>query len=139
MKTILYFLSRFEREMIFVIGAVGYLLVELLWRGHSHWTMMLAGGICFSIYYRLCTDSKHIPLFAKCALGACVITCVELMFGTVVNVFFKWNVWDYSTMPFHFYGQICLPFFLLWFMLCVPLTYLCDYIRSTMTPETQHA
>ena len=30
---------------IFAFGAVGYFLLETLWRGHSHWSMAAAGGL----------------------------------------------------------------------------------------------
>ena len=31
--------------IIFTAGAAGYTLLEVLWRGHSHWSMAAAGGI----------------------------------------------------------------------------------------------
>ncbi|MBQ4087053.1 MAG: hypothetical protein IJC78_02255 [Clostridia bacterium] len=116
----------------FFFGAAGYGVLELLWRGRTHWSMLLAGGICFLVYYKLCRDSQHMPLFVKCLLGASLITSVELMFGTVVNVMLGMNVWDYTNLPFHFFGQVCLPFFILWFLLCVPLTLLCDFLRMKL-------
>ena len=69
----------------FFFGAAGYGVLELLWRGRTHWSMLLAGGICFLVYYKLCRDSQHMPLFVKCLLGASLITSVELMFGTVTS------------------------------------------------------
>ena len=126
------FLLKNKRFFLFLYGGLGYGIVELFWRGHTHWTMLLAGGACFSVYYKLCEDEKNMPFFIKCAIGAVLITAIELMFGTVVNVWLHWNVWDYSAMPFHFYGQICLPFFALWFFLCIPLTKLCDTLRHKL-------
>lgn len=120
----------FGLAALFLIGAFGYGAIEILWRGYTHWTMLFAGGTCFTIYYKLCEDEKNMPLFAKCFFGALIITCVELMFGTVVNVLLNWNVWDYSNIPLNFFGQICLPFFILWFLLCMPLTVLCNKIKS---------
>ncbi len=117
---------------IFSAGALGYGLLELLWRGRTHWTMLLAGGICFYIYYKLCEDEKNMPLFKKCALGALIITCIELIFGTVFNVSLSMDVWDYSNLPFNFHGQICVPFFILWFFLCIPLTFLCDKLQKAL-------
>jgi len=116
--------------LIFATGAIGYVVLELLWRGFSHWSMALAGGTCFLLYYKLCEDAQNMPLFKKCFFGALLISCVELMFGTVVNVMLRLNVWDYSSLPLHFFGQICLPFFVLWFLLCIPLTGLCNLIRK---------
>ena len=119
--------------VLFLAGAIGYGVLELLWRGHTHWSMLLAGGLCLSRYYRLCIDSPKTPLLIKCFFGAVIITCVELMFGTVFNVFLRLNVWNYTNLPFHFFGQICLPFFGLWFLLCIPLTVLCNGIYKTVS------
>lgn len=33
--------------VLFDVGGLLYIMLELLWRGHSHWTMFLLGGICF--------------------------------------------------------------------------------------------
>lgn len=115
---------------LFLTGAVGYGCIELLWRGYTHWTMLTAGGICFAVYYKLCEDEKNMPFLKKCFFGAFLITCIELMFGTVINVLLQWNVWDYSDMPLNYYGQICIQFFILWFLLCIPLTLLCDKIKN---------
>ena len=93
----------FGLAALFLIGAFGYGAIEILWRGYTHWTMLFAGGTCFTIYYKLCEDEKNMPLFAKCFFGALIMTCVELMFGTVVNVLLNWNVWDYSNIPLNFF------------------------------------
>ena len=29
------------------LGGMIYVLIELMWRGYSHWSMFLLGGICF--------------------------------------------------------------------------------------------
>ena len=39
--------------IVFLIGSFGYMGLELLWRGHTHWTMGLAGGICVTLLYTL--------------------------------------------------------------------------------------
>ena len=88
--------------------------VELLWRGRSHSSMFLAGGACFLLLGKL--QEKRPPLFLKGFLGAGIITMVELLTGLLVNR--RHTVWDYRDLPFHFHGQICLPFYLLW----VPLS-----------------
>ena len=32
---------------LFDVGGLLYILIELAWRGWSHWTMFILGGICF--------------------------------------------------------------------------------------------
>ena len=39
---------------LLALGGAGYGAIELLWRGFTHWTMVLTGGFCFSILYNLC-------------------------------------------------------------------------------------
>ena len=36
-------------KYLFLFGSGGllYILIELIWRGYSHWTMFALGGICF--------------------------------------------------------------------------------------------
>jgi len=33
--------------ILFIIGGSIYIGLEILWRGYSHWTMGILGGICF--------------------------------------------------------------------------------------------
>jgi asparagine N-glycosylation enzyme membrane subunit Stt3 len=33
--------------ILFVIGGISYFFIEILWRGHSHITMFILGGLCF--------------------------------------------------------------------------------------------
>ena len=42
--------ERKARFMLFSIGAVGYGLIEIIWRGYTHWSMLGAGGICFMFF-----------------------------------------------------------------------------------------
>ena len=40
-----------EFFLTFLTGAVIYYSIEMLWRGRSHWSMAVAGGICFYLIY----------------------------------------------------------------------------------------
>lgn len=33
--------------ILFGIGGFLYYAIEILWRGYSHWTMFILGGLCF--------------------------------------------------------------------------------------------
>ena len=118
-----------EQAVIFVFGAVGYSAVEILWRGHTHWTMALAGGLCAVLIYVFSAAFPGMPLWIKSLAGALVITGVEFAAGMLVNVVLGWDVWDYSKRPFNIYGQICLLYSFLWFLMCIPLVKLFDYFR----------
>ena len=58
--------------------------------------------------------------------GALIITLVELICGCIVNLKLGLDVWDYSHIPLNLFGQICLPFTLLWFLLCFPICIACN-------------
>lgn len=117
--------------ILFLIGGRVYTWIELLWRGYTHWTMFLLGGICFIIMGLL---NEHIfpwrlSLTMQSIISACVITVFEFITGCIVNLWLGWNVWDYSGLPFNILGQICLYFFLLWIPLSVVGIILDDWIR----------
>ena len=101
---------------LFAIGGAGYVGLELLWRGRSHVSMFLAGGVCFLLLGQLNRVLPRIALPLRGCMGAVVITSVELLTGLLANR--DYSVWDYRDMPLNFYGQICLPFSALW----VPLS-----------------
>ena len=112
-----------ERLMIFFIGAAGYALLEMLWRGYTHWTMLLLGGACFLIVYGINIRCKGKRMLYKCLLGSASITCAELAVGCIVNLWLGWQVWDYSRYYIQLWGQICLLYSFFWFVLCMPLVY----------------
>ncbi len=117
-----------EYSLVAVVGAVGYSLIELAWRGHTHWTMSLTGGGCFLVLYLLERYASALPRWGRCLLGSLIITAVELGVGAIVNLVLGWGVWDYSELPLNFAGQICLLYTLLWYWLCLPSGLLCDGI-----------
>ena len=86
--------------------------LELLWRGWSHGSMFLAGGSCFLLLGKLNCTRPRLPLVARAAVGAGIITLVEYTAGLLVNR--NYAVWDYRNVPMNVHGQICLPFCLLW-------------------------
>lgn len=115
--------------LLFFIGAIGYGLLETAFRGFTHWTMLLTGGVVFVILYYTNSKNENAPLWQKCLTGAFIITTVELAVGCIVNLWLDWNVWDYSAYPFNFMGQICLPFTGIWFFLSIPLSYFTRFLH----------
>lgn len=123
---------------LFFFGGTAYYAIELLWRGHSHPSMIACGGTCFVLLYLLSfvgnfvKSSAVAPLLPtlRAALGALCITVTELAFGVVLNLGLHLNIWDYSAMPLNFMGQICLTFSLLWFLLSLPTIKLCNVMEK---------
>ena len=99
-----------KHSILFCIGGLAYVGLELCYRGRSHGSMFAAGGICFLLLGRL--QRTRMAPAVQCLLGAGIITAVELLTGLLVNRGYR--VWDYRQMPLNFLGQICLPFSLLW-------------------------
>lgn len=115
-----------KNSMIFVTGSILYPLLELLWRGYTHSSMALAGGVCLVLIDRICGEKlQKKSLAAKCAAGSLIITFVEFCTGILVNRILHLRVWDYSNMPLNILGQICLPFSLIWFVLTIPALWIC--------------
>ena len=119
-----------EFLLVFTAGSLLYGLMELVWRGWTHWSMLLCGGLCLSFMY--CISDFHIPFWLKLILSAVVITWVEFAAGCLINLRLGWQVWDYSAMPGTIMGQICPQFCLLWLALSVPGLYICSLIRNLL-------
>lgn len=117
-------------EFLFFVGATIYVIIEKLYRGYSHWTMFLLGGICF---IALGLINEVIPwdmsLLLQMFIGGAIITVLELITGCVVNLWFGWNVWDYSELPFNLWGQISLFSSIVWVGLSLVGIVLDDLIR----------
>ena len=112
------------------VGGVLYVLIELVWRGWSHWTMFILGGICF-IYLGLINEilSWNTPLWQQILIGTAGITALEFLTGCIVNLWLGWNIWDYSDMPCNVLGQICPQYMLLWVPVSLAGIILDDWIR----------
>lgn len=119
-----------EQLLIFLTGATGYGIIEIIWRGYTHWTMLITGGVCFLFLYNIFNILENSPAFVKAIIGSLTITLIEFIAGMIINIKFSLGVWDYSNLPFNVYGQICLPYTILWFALCFPLVYLCNWLKS---------
>ncbi len=116
--------------ILFIVGGLMYMGVELLWRQRTHWTMGIVGGLCFVeiglINEILAWDTK---LIMQMLIGSYIVTVNELVFGIIINIILGWNVWDYSNLPLNFLGQVCLLFSFLWIFVSAVAIMLDDYIR----------
>lgn len=120
--------------VLFCIGGLTYIAIELLWRGYSHWTMFLVGGLCFVLIGAINeVYTFEMPLVRQMAISAVMVTIVELLAGLLINC--NYGIWDYRNMPFNVMGQICLPYTALWFFLSLPAIIIDDYIRYWLFGE----
>ena len=87
------------------LGGILYYSFEMLFRGFSHWSMFVLGGICFLFFAQqgLWTEWEA-PLWKQ--VGWCVlfVTAAEFITGIIVNKLMGWHVWDYTDQPFSDHG-----------------------------------
>ena len=125
-----------KHAVLALCGGCVYFLIEMAWRGHSHWTMAVLGGVCFVLIGDINEFIPwNMPLVLQGAIGSGVVTLLELVSGIVLNLWLGLGIWDYSNMPFNFLGQICLPFSLLWVALSVVAVILGDWLRYWLFGE----
>lgn len=115
---------------LFLVGGGVYCVIELLFRGHTHYTMMIVGGICFLMCGAL---NEHVgwdmPFLLQMLLGCLIITGVELISGLILNVWLGLDIWNYANLPLNLWGQICVLFMAAWFLLSAVAIVLDDYLR----------
>lgn len=115
---------------LFAVGGIAYVLVELGWRGYSHVSMFLLGGICF-IAIGLINElfPLELGLVWQAVIGGGLVTALEFITGVIVNLWLGLGVWDYSEHPLNILGQVCLPFYFAWTALAAIAVVLDDYLR----------
>ena len=125
-----------KQIFLYIIGGLIYLLIEILFRGHTHWTMFIVGGLCFTLIGLLneCPNLR-LSLISQGILGSIIITTIEFISGIIINIILKWNVWDYSNQPLNLLGQICLPFSLAWIFLAIIAVFVDDILRYIIFKE----
>ena len=112
------------------LGSLIYVFIELMWRGYSHWSMFLLGGICF-IALGLINEviPWEMPLTAQMFIGCAIITALEFITGCIVNLWLGWDVWDYSNLPYNLLGQISVASSIGWYFLSAVGIVLDDWLR----------
>ena len=125
-----HFYSFLKHLILFIIGGIIYILIELGFRGHTALSMFFLGGLCFVLIGLI---NEAIPwnmgIIWQGIIGSGIVTSLELVSGLILNVYLKLNIWDYSNLPFNFMGQICLYFSIAWIFLSLVAIVLDDYLR----------
>ena len=117
---------------VFLLGACAYGTMEILFRGYTHWTMLITGGACVLTMYYMWDWILNLPVVLGALAGALIITFYEFFVGVLVNLKLGWQVWDYSSLPGNLWGQICPQFFLMWLLLSVPGLGLCRLLSTAL-------
>lgn len=116
---------------IFIIFGISYFTLEILYRGYSHWTMILLGGIVSVLIGLINEITPNMRMWKQMFLGTILITVFEFILGYILNIKLGLGIWDYSNIPFNIMGQICLPFSFLWFVLSYFIIMLDDILKET--------
>lgn len=119
-----------EYGFVFLMGAWGYSIIELLWRHYTHWSMAVTGGICLMILYGIHVTVRRGNRVRKAVFAALSITAIEFAVGMLVNRTLGWHVWDYSENFGNILGQVCPLYTVLWFFLSFPVFWICEWIHK---------
>lgn len=123
---------------LWAVGGVLYYSFEILFRGFSHWSMFILGGICFLFFYM----QGHLlgweePLWKQTIRNILFITSLEFITGIIVNKWLGLSVWDYSDLPMHLFGQICIPFMIIFSGLSVLGIFVSCYLGYFLFGDTK--
>lgn len=111
-----------------LIGGLLYGLIEIAYRGHTHWTMvLLAMALCIPLDIANECMPWRLPLALQGLLGGLTITAGELAAGLILNCWLGLDIWDYSGLWGNLWGQICPQFTALWCLLAVPAIIIFDW------------
>ena len=91
-----------------ILGAIGgllYWLIEIAFRGHSHWSMVILGAWCF-IALGLINEviPWSMPFAEQIIIGETIILVSEFVAGCVLNLWLQLGIWDYSNLSGNIFG-----------------------------------
>ena len=65
--------------LLFVFGGACYNLIEILWRGYTHWSMFFLGGVCFQWGGLIARRFRRHCLAVRCVLCSAAVTVSEFL------------------------------------------------------------
>ena len=124
--------------ILFSIGGFVYGAIEILYRGFTHPTMYIVGGLCF-VLIGLINEvfSWDTPFLLQMFLSALLITTIEFVSGCIINIVYQMDVWDYSQLWGNILGQIAIPFMGMWFLLSAFAIVADDMLRFILFNESK--
>lgn len=98
---------------------VMYVAMETVFRGYSHPSMLIVGGLCGVLVGAINQHPRfyNAPVVLQSAVGALIVLVVEFLAGCVLNLWLGLGVWDYTGQSGNILGQVCPLFGLLWFLI----------------------
>ena len=117
---------------LFCIGGALYSIAEVLWRGYTHPSMAVLGGICFVAIFLINIHLKS-NIYVKAALSCVFITIAEFLAGCFLNLYLHLSVWDYSAAPLNILGQVCLPYSIIWYILSLAVLWCFNFFEKVFS------
>ena len=109
------------KKILTLWAALGvmYVAMETVFRGYSHPSMLIVGGLCGVLVGAINQHPRfyNAPVVLQSAVGAVIVLVVEFLAGCVLNLWLGLDVWDYTGQPGNILGQVCPLFGLLWFLI----------------------
>ncbi|MBR1598874.1 MAG: hypothetical protein IJ661_08190 [Lachnospiraceae bacterium] len=126
----------FKYLFLFITGGFTYFYMEIIFRGFSHYSMIICGGLAF-VLCGVLNQATHFRLsvISQMLISTVIITSLELITGYIVNIRLHLNVWDYSRLPYNFHGQICAAYSFIWMLLSLLCIVIDDLIRWKIFDE----
>lgn len=122
-----------KNAILFCIGGWAYAVIEILFRGWTHVSMFVLGGLCFLLIGGLGRQKPRPSLAVQLLFGVMICTSGELLFGLLFNR--DHRIWDYRGMPGNLGGQICPQFVVLWIPLTLAAVYLFRWCDRLLTKK----
>ena len=125
-----------EYLFLFTLGGCIYYSFEILFRGFSTLEYVFARRTLFSVLYLagsfICLARASWKQVIYCTV---FVTAMEFLTGILVNKLCGWAVWDYSDQPLQIFGQICVPFMIIFSGLCTCGIFLGAYLLYAVYRE----
>ena len=122
----------YKNSVIFFIFGVSYVILEILYRGHSAISMFFVGGLCGLLIGLINEITPKMPVLLQMLLGSVIVTFIEFVTGYILNIKLGLHIWDYSNLRFNILGQVSLLFSILWFFLSFVVIKIDDILRHNI-------
>ena len=134
------FIYCMELLLIWEVGGCIYYTLEVLFRGYSHVSMYILGGVCLVLVGLINEVGllKNTYFEVQVLVGDCIVLLLEFITGCIVNIGLGLNVWDYSNMWGNLLGQICPLFAIIWLPLIALAIYVDDWIKLVYLGFPEH-
>lgn len=109
-------------SIIFTISGLIYIMLELAWRGRTHWTMFVCAGLCGLVMANVNNNLLKFDTDFRIQVLVSALCCTtfEFLFGIIFNGDF--SIWDYRNTwgTIHVLDdQINILFFGIWIIISV--------------------